>query len=185
MNKEQFLEKLEAPLKRLPDEDRNELLYDYEEHFETGIMKGYSEEELANQLGDPKKLGRDLLAEYRIDQAEDEKSVKHILQAIFATMSVSFLNIILVLGPAIGVFSLYVGLCSVAIGLSVAPLLFIGSMIIGSVEPFFVNLFLSITLGSGGLLMGIALFYVGKWLYQATLSYIRFNIRIVKGEKAA
>ncbi|GGD21906.1 HAAS signaling domain-containing protein [Pontibacillus salipaludis] len=185
MNKDQFMNKLEVQLRKLPEDVRKELLYDYEEHFDTGIMKGHSEEELANQLGDPRRIGKDLLAQYRLERAQSEKSVKHILQAIFATMSVSFLNLILVLGPAIGVIGLYIGLCSMAIGLAITPFLFIGSMFLGTVEPFFVNLFISITLGSGGLLMSSGLFIVGKWLYKLTLSYIRFNIRIVKGENAA
>ncbi|QSS98590.1 DUF1700 domain-containing protein [Pontibacillus sp. ALD_SL1] len=185
MNKDQFMNKLAKQLSKLPETDRKELLYDYEEHFDTGMMKGHSEEELVSQLGEPRRIGKDLLAEYRLERAQVEKSVKHILQAVFATMSVSFLNLILVLGPAIGVIGLYIGLCSMAIGLAITPFLFIGSMFLGTVEPFFINLFISITLGSGGLLMGSALFFVGKWLYKLTLSYIRFNIRIVKGESAA
>ena len=37
MSKEQFLNELSSHLRKLPDEERKDILFDYEEHFQFGI----------------------------------------------------------------------------------------------------------------------------------------------------
>ena len=40
MNKEQFLRELSNQLRKLPEEERQDILFDYEEHFQFGIEEG-------------------------------------------------------------------------------------------------------------------------------------------------
>ncbi len=46
MSKEQFLKELSSHLRKLPDEERKDILFDYEEHFQFGIEEGKTESEI-------------------------------------------------------------------------------------------------------------------------------------------
>ncbi|HLO11617.1 MAG TPA: DUF1700 domain-containing protein [Pseudoneobacillus sp.] len=186
MVKNEFIEKLESLLSRVPEHDRREMLYDYEEHFEIGLANGRSQGELMEELGDPHVIARDLLADYRIGRAEKDKTPSNMGRAIIATISLSFFNLVFILGPVAGIFGAYVALCAVSFGLTVLPLGILGSYFLGySYESFAVTFFVSLAVFSFGILMSIAMIYVGKFFYNVILRYIKFNARIVKGDKAA
>jgi len=53
MTKYEFLAVLSEGLKNLPQTERKEILYDYEEHFRIGESKNKSDEEIISELGDP------------------------------------------------------------------------------------------------------------------------------------
>ncbi|MGM7680684.1 HAAS signaling domain-containing protein [Cytobacillus sp. Hm23] len=185
MSKQEFFTKLERLLRRVPEHERKEMLYDYIEHFEVGLDNGKSEEELINELGEPEQIARDLLTVYRVELAEKDKSVSNMMNAIFATTSLSFINIVFVLGPVLGLLGVYIALCGVAIALTLSPVLLILSLLFnGAVGSLVVNFFVTITLCSLGLLMGIGMIKVGKYLYNIILRYIKFNIHIIKGGQA-
>lgn len=40
MNKQNFLQELESLLQDIPKQEREEILYDYEEHFQIGLENG-------------------------------------------------------------------------------------------------------------------------------------------------
>lgn len=58
MNKKEFIDILKNQLSGLPKEDIDEILYDYEEHFSVGLVRGKSEDEISKELGDPKKIAK-------------------------------------------------------------------------------------------------------------------------------
>lgn len=68
MNKEQFLKELSNQLRKLSEEERKDILLDYEEHFQFGIEEGKTESEIIKGLGSPKAIAKDLLAMYRFDE---------------------------------------------------------------------------------------------------------------------
>lgn len=178
--------KLEYLLGKLPEHDRREMLYDYEEHFEIGLENGRSEANLIEELGDPHIIARDLLADYHISKADKDKTASNMARAIIATVSLSFFNLVFIIGPVTAILGTYVALCGVALGLTLLPLVIIGASILGySHESFSVNFFVSLTAFSLGMLMSIGMIYVGKFFYNLILRYIKFNIKIVKGDKAS
>lgn len=184
MTKMEFLQTLDRSLQKLNDKERQEILYDFEEHFSIGLAEGKTEAEIAKELGNPKMIAKEILVDYRISQAESEKSVKHIFQAIFATISLSFFNIMFVLGPVLAVIAFYLSLCGVAIAFVLSPIGWLVSFLIGfgeinAAQSFFVSIFLF----GLGLMLSVGLYYFGKFLYELLLKYIKFNLRIVKGER--
>jgi uncharacterized membrane protein len=184
--KNDFLETLEYLLSRVPESERQEMLYDYQEHFEIGLANGKSQEELTAELGDPYVIARDLLADYQIVRAEKDKTPRNMARAIGATIGLSFFNLIFILGPVAGLFGAYIALCAVSFGLTVLPLAILGSYFFGySYESFLVNFFVSLTSFSLGMLMSIGMIYVGKFFYSVVLRYINFNVKTIKGERAA
>ena len=47
-----------------------EILQDYEEYFQMGQLDGKSEEEMTVALGNPKLIGKELVATYQIEKVE-------------------------------------------------------------------------------------------------------------------
>lgn len=64
MNKNVFMNELAKYLYDLPEWERNDILLDYEEHFSIGFESGRSEEEIANALGNPKVLAKQIKSNY-------------------------------------------------------------------------------------------------------------------------
>ncbi|WP_028547111.1 DUF1700 domain-containing protein [Paenibacillus taiwanensis] len=63
MHKEYFMLKLKLGLISMPEKDRNEILEEYDAHFEFGKQQGRTEEEIAKELGDPEELAVELMGE--------------------------------------------------------------------------------------------------------------------------
>lgn len=61
MSKEQFLKELSSHLRKLPDEERKDILFDYEEHFQFGIEEGKNESDIIKGLGSPKVIAKNYL----------------------------------------------------------------------------------------------------------------------------
>ncbi|WP_226668981.1 HAAS signaling domain-containing protein [Metabacillus litoralis] len=181
MNKQKFLGELSNQLKSVPQHDRSEMLYDFEEHFKIGIQEGKSEEEISQGLGNPRVIAKDLLVEYRVTQAETDQSVKSMFNVVLATISLSFFNIIFLLGPIVAIIGVYIALSAVALGFTLSPIAWIVSLFFSGLGDFLLGFFASVILCSLGVLMSIGMIYVGKFLYKVILKYIRFNIRIAKG----
>lgn len=181
MTKTEFLQTLERELRNLTESEREEILYDFEEHFAVGLEKGKEESEIAKDLGDPNVIAKELLMDYRIAQAETDKSMKNLFRAIAAAVSLSVFNLIFVFGPAFLVFSVFFGLSAAALVLVFSPLLWLISALLEPINVFS-SFFASIFFCGVGLLMSVGVYYFGKFLYEWLLKYLKFNLRMVKGE---
>lgn len=73
MNKNMFMNELAKYLYDLPEWEKDDILLDYEEHFSIGVESGRSEEEIANALGNPKVLAKQIKSNY----ANVQKSNNH------------------------------------------------------------------------------------------------------------
>ncbi|KGX88738.1 hypothetical protein N781_09475 [Pontibacillus halophilus JSM 076056 = DSM 19796] len=182
MNKEQFMKRLDSLLQELPEHEREDILDDYEEHFLSGEQDGKGEEEIVNELGDPKTIAKEITAHHYVEAASENRSMKNMWKAILATVSLSFFNLIFILGPAFGLLGVYIGIWGVAVSLLLIPLVLISTWIFGASDAsFFLSISMSLTSLGLGLLLSIGLIYTGKWLYKGTVSYMKYNIGIVKG----
>lgn len=189
VNKEQYLRNLRRMLGRMREDDRNEILYDYEEHFRIGTENGKTEEEIAESLGDVKTIARQFIADYSVKQAEENTSAGNILKAVFAAGALGFFNLIFVLGPFIGLVGVLVGLFAAAFGLSIGGFAALVGVIISPLFPSFINLngvdigfilFSSAGVMALGLLFLIGVFYLAKFLYKGTVRYLKWNIEVIK-----
>ena len=188
MTKGEYIQSLRATLKRLPLEEIEDIIYDYEEHFQIGLSKGKTEEEIAKELGDPKSIAKMYNVSSKIDEAENNPSTKNFLKAVFSAMALGIFNFIIVLGPFIAIVALLIGLYGISIGFVVGGISSIfGTMLIPFSSfhvTFCVNSITSISLGIGLTALG-ALFFIGciyltKLLYKGTLNYLKWNVDIIK-----
>lgn len=193
MNKDQFLSQLRRNLASLPEAERQEILYDYEEHFRMGLADGKSEEAIAQSLGNPRVIGN----AYRIDAMLDEPreggrvTTVAVLRAVFASISLTFLNLIFVLGPFAGLVGVLAGLWAAAVAVLAAGLgmllypicpetISIADLPVTATNSAFV-FFSGLGTGALGLLACIGMMVLSRWFFRSVAAYIKFNARIVTG----
>lgn len=187
MNRIEFINTLKRELYNLPQSEVEDILYDYQEHFEVGLSKGKTEEEIAEELGNPRTIAKSYKVNYKINNAEANPSTKNLFTAILAAVSLGFFNLVFVLGPFIGLLGLLVSVYGLGLGLSVAGF----SMFLGTfLNPFFpgymsisLHPLTSISFGIGlfalGSLILIGCFYLTKYLYRIVIRYLRWNMNII------
>ena len=181
MNKEQFLSQLNQSLQRLPSSEREDILQDFQEHFEIGKSEGKTEGEIAGGLGSPQQIAREMVATYRLEQVEETTSTGNILRAVWAVIGLGFFNLIIVLGPLLAVAGIVFSGWMVGISFAAAPILFVINIAIyPSVFSLF-ELFSSLLLSGIGIFIIIGMFYVTRWIMKGFVKYLKFNVRMVKG----
>jgi len=185
MTKYNFLNELERRLARLPEEDRKEIMQDYEEHFEFAVEAGKSDEEIIATLGTPEKIAKEVTADYHVELATRERSnVSQAFRAIFAVGGLGFLNIVIVLAPALTVATLIFTIGLVGVVLIASPLLFLLFSAIGLQSFSWFELFSALTASGFGIFLSIGAYYMTKWAINLTIRYLAFNLRVLKGDKA-
>ena len=95
MTKNQFLKILRSSLPGVSHEQVSEVVADYEEYFRDGLASGRSEAEIAEGLGDPAKIARELRCEMRIQAWHSKKSVGNLGRVILALLALGSLNLFL------------------------------------------------------------------------------------------
>ncbi|WP_072730336.1 DUF1700 domain-containing protein [Paenibacillus sp. NAIST15-1] len=75
MHKQLFMLQLKMGLLSLPESERNEILAEYDAHFEFSKQQGRTEEEIARELGDPEELAAELLLGERGDKEVEREPV--------------------------------------------------------------------------------------------------------------
>jgi uncharacterized membrane protein len=188
MNKKDFINKLSVNLHGIPGDEKKDILNDFEEHFNEGLLAGRTEEEISQSLGDPKIIARQLKAAIQVNKAQKNVSALNITKAVFATIGIGFFNLIFVLGPFIAIIFTLVALfiCAVAFGAGG-----VAGFLTSIFEPIFpqnivlnINpvaaVFMSIAVTCFGVLFFIGDIYLAKLLYRNFLNYIKVNIRLIR-----
>lgn len=188
MNKKEFIDKLKIHLQGMPESEIQDILSDYEEHFDVGISKGKSEEEIAKELGDP----RDIAESYRTSFKNTYNNTSNtgyntsndgVRKALIIALLVAF-NVIIVLGPYMAIFGILLGMYGVGIGFVFGGI----GLLIGIPLSFFdflpnlhiiTTLSFSVCLGALGILTFILAVLLTKFIYQITVKYIKWNIDLI------
>ncbi|AOZ94322.1 HAAS signaling domain-containing protein [Paenibacillus crassostreae] len=185
MNKQQFLFILQNHLAVLSEDERKELLTDYESHFIHGLQNGKTEEQIAQGLGDPFQLVKEILGDRSPTQDPQIKMYSKkpvtITRNIFVYTGLFFINII-VIPVLLGLWSGWVGLSAGAIAAVLSPLMLIPEYLINHVFSM-AKLFATIAGIGIGLWLFIAVNVTYKWLITISKSFIQWNINISKGGK--
>ncbi|MDF2698566.1 MAG: hypothetical protein K0Q49_122 [Haloplasmataceae bacterium] len=188
MNRNEFLNSLKSQLIKIPESERADILYDYNEHFTIGIKEGRKESEIAASLGNPSVIAKEINANHMINKAEQSYNLTNTFSALLAIFGLGFLNLVFVLGPFMGIvgtlFALLVSGIAIAISgiaLIIAPFL---ANIIPNLENYLsIHPAVLITSGIGliafGILWIIGFSYLIKLFYQLTIKYLKLNLNII------
>ncbi len=182
-NTNSFIESLRKELRFLPEEEIKDIIYDYEEHFQIGISKGKTEEEICKELGNPKNIAKSYRATYKIDLAEKNPSTKNLFTAIIAAISLGFFNLVFVLGPFLGLIGILFGIYGIGLAFVAAGGKVLLGMMIFNFYSYNMHPITQVSFGIGfislGLLILIGCFYLTKYLYSLTIRYLRWNIKLI------
>lgn len=197
MNKDEYIGKLTKLLRKLPKEEKEDIISDYEEHFMIGLEKGRTEEEISEALGNPKTVAKQIKAEYMVRKAEDKHSAGSMFEAVLAATGLGIFNLIFVAVPAM-----------ILVAILLTLFVFGGAMVFGGIyitlasiiQPLIpqynfniiigdglLNVFGGILVGIGLTILGLALlagmYYVTRWLYGLAIKYLKMNLEIIKGRR--
>jgi uncharacterized membrane protein len=197
MNKDEYIEKLSKLLKKLPKGEREDILWDYEEHFMIGLEKGRSEEEISKALGNPKTLAKQIKTEYMVKIAEDKQSASSMFEAILSAAGLGIFNLVFVAVPALILIALLItffvlagvmvfGGIYITLAAIIQPLIPLHNFNIMMGDGL-LNIFGGILVGIGLTILGLALlagmYYLTRWLYGLAIKYLKLNLEIIKGRK--
>jgi uncharacterized membrane protein len=190
MNKKEFFEQLREELKDLPESDLNEILSDYEEHFEIGKTKKRSEKEIIEKLGDPTIIAKEFKTIVLVKKAEQNTTFGNVTRVVFASLGLGFFNLVFVFGPFVGALAVLFSLFITGISLVMSGFASIFLTVFSSHMPWIVIesnpiaiILSSISIICAGSLLSIATYYLSKFFFKITLKYIKLNFNIItKGE---
>jgi uncharacterized membrane protein len=118
MNKKKFLKELEKKLDVLKEEEKKDILDEYEGHIDLKVKNGKTEEEAVKDFGDIDDLAAEILDAYKIKKdykKQDDSSIDKYVEKFVDTLKDAFNNIIASINDdAVGfVFKLLVVLIAV------------------------------------------------------------------------
>lgn len=181
MTRAEFIARLKNGLVGLTTTTANDIVADYETHFDDGIAAGRTEAEVASALGDPDRLARELKAEAGIQRWRQEKNPSAAAAAVFAVLGLGAVDILILLPILMGVIGAVFGFYIAAIGL------FFGGgavMVAGPFAGFPGGPVAAILMGLG--LMAGAIFIAALctiftiWLVNGIVWFARLHYRLLK-----
>ena len=181
MTRAEFIDRLKEGLVGLPTATANDIIADYQTHFDDGIAAGRTEAEVASALGDPIRLARELKAEAGIQRWHQEKNPSAAAAAVFAVLGLGALDILILLPLLMGVVGTVFGFFIAAIAL------FICGGVIMVAGPFagFPGVPAAAILAGLGLMAGSTALaaltaILTIWLVNGVVWFARLHYRLLK-----
>lgn len=186
MNRKEYLELLKMSLQHLPLDELTDILSDYEEHFDIGISKGKSEEEISGELGHPKEVASNYKTTYKpsFDGSSYNVNTNDNTRRVLIILLLVFFNLIIVLGPFMGLVGLFIGLYGASIAFVISGI----ALLFGTPFMFFTpipaphmltSISFGIALGGLGILGIILSIYLTKLFYGLIVKYIKWNLELI------
>jgi uncharacterized membrane protein len=168
MNRTEFINMLTRTLEERKIQDVDEIIAEYEQHFVLKMADGYSEEEIAARLGDPKALGKQFDSEAKKTATGNKAIVTIGLALVDILVIVLFVLLftwVIVMGAAVVVFA--------TVGVFLIFPLNISNLLPNM--PFFVALIFAVMIFALAVLAAVGAVYF--WLYARQLlrSYFRWH----------
>lgn len=194
MNRQAFLARLREGLGGMPLGAADDIVADYEAHFVEGEASGRSEAEIAQALGDPGRLARELKAEAGLKRWEEKRDPNAAAGAIFAVLGLGAIDLLILL-PILGaVGGVLFGLSMACIGVFFAGGWVFGTGLIGgdafsqltdlNLEGFAATplqrILVGVGLMSGSVAVGALLTLAVVGLINALVWYGRLHYRLLK-----
>ncbi|MFO1013107.1 MAG: DUF1700 domain-containing protein [Caulobacteraceae bacterium] len=181
MTRDAFISRLRAGLAGLTPQAISDIVSDYEAHFTEGLAAGRTEEAVAQALGDPDRLARELRAEAALGRWEAQRNPSAAAQAVFAVLGLGAFDILVLLPILMTVASVIFGFfVAVIAGFFAGGAVFAGGPFMGGPGgPW------AAVLGGLGLMLGCAsggavLTLITIGLVNALVWYGRLHYRLLK-----
>lgn len=131
MTRADFMARLRSGLAGLPAATIEDIAADYDTHFADAQAAGRSEQEVADALGAPGRLARELRAEAGLKKWEEQKNPSAAAAAVFAVLGLGAIDILVLLPIVMSVVGTLFALFVTAIACVIA-----GAVVLAA-GPFF------------------------------------------------
>ncbi len=181
MTRAEFMSRLKTGLVGMPTSAAADILNDYESHFEDGLADGRSEAEVAEALGNPDRLARELKAEAGIRRWHQEQNPSSATAAILAVLGLGALDILFLLPLLMSVIGVILGGYAAALGFFAAGL---GIMVAGPFASPPGGAFAAILAGLGFMAASVTIAAIltvfSIWLVNGVVWFARLHYRLLK-----
>ena len=181
MTRAEFIARLRSGLVGMPAAAAAEIVADYEAHFADAAASGRDEAEVAQALGDPGRLARELKAEAGIQRWRQEQNPSAATGAILAVLGLGAIDILFLLPFILGVLGTLFGMMIAAIGV------FIGGGAIMVALPFagapggaLAAVLAGLGLMAGAVTVGALVAVVTVWVVNGLVWFARLHYRLLK-----
>jgi uncharacterized membrane protein len=130
MTKGAFIARLREGLRGLPPQTQTDIVSDYEAHFAEAAAAGRDESAVAEALGDPDRLARELRAEAGVKRWEEQRNPSAAAQAVFAVLGLGAIDVLVLLPVLMTVAGVLFGLFVAVVAL------FVGGGVVFAAGPF-------------------------------------------------
>lgn len=183
LDKDSYLKHLRNYLGALPEEDVDAIIQDYEDYFAAELLNGYTVAETVKELGSPFKQAQNILKGHdlkpRFERAKDSPFSSETSQTLIVIALFVF-NFVFILGPAVGIIGLLLGLTVMFFAFIFSPVVTISAYLFGSGALF--ELFISVTLAGIGLIAISACLGMLKGFLRLIKKYVAINRQLARGE---
>ena len=181
MTRAEFIDRLKEGLVGLPTTTANEIIADYQTHFDDGLAAGRTEAEVAAALGDPVRLARELKAEAGIQRWHQEKNPSAAAGAVFAVLGLGALDILILLPLLMGVIGTVFGFFIAAVALFVCGgVIMVAGPFAGFPGGPFAAILMGLGLMAGAVFIGALLAVFTIWLVNGIVWFARLHYRLLK-----
>jgi uncharacterized membrane protein len=184
MNRQAFLSRLREGLAGMLPGAADEAVADYEAHFSEGEATGRTEAEIAQALGDPRRLARELKAEAGLRRWEEKRNPNAAAGAIFAVLGLATIDLLILLPILGGLGGVLFGLFMACIGVFFAGGWVFGAGLIGHGASLGVTPVQTVLVGlgmmSGSVGAGALMTLLVVALINALVWYGRLHYRLLK-----
>jgi uncharacterized membrane protein len=193
-NEQEFIRILRSRLEgTLPNNELEDIISDYAEHFAIGKANGRTDNELWQALGSPEDVSREIRVMHLVKKAEDDRSCRNIFHAVVATLGLGLFNLVFVLVPFIILVAMLLVVFILGVFFAIfGPFTFVYSLLqILGVPAFAIwlspvaGIFISIGITSFGLLLIIGDYYLARFFYHVGIQYLKWNISVITGTECA
>ena len=195
MTEKEYIDKLYVNLSNISEEEKRDILMDYEEHFHVGLERGLSEDEISKNLGSPEQIAKQFKYSSLVNKAEEKTTPVNIIRLLIAGIGLGFFNLILGLPFVVTIMSLLISGAAVGLSLIIAGasvfistileplnLSFISMLYIPNISSRLMLVFVGIGLAFIGISLIALMIKITKIFLIGVLKYIKTNVKIITGQ---
>ncbi|WP_312906492.1 DUF1700 domain-containing protein [Tissierella praeacuta] len=184
MRRKEYLDRLKTYLQGLPIDEIQDILTDYEEHFDIGISKGKPEEEISRELGDPKEIANNYRTTYRPNYNKNNYSSNDNTRRLLITLLLIGFNLMVILAPFMTLLALLIGSYGISFSLILGGMAILFGFPISLFKPMTsAHILTSISFSIGFIALGalgiILSIYLTKEFYKLVVKYIQWNVEVI------
>ncbi len=195
LTEKEYIDKLYINLSNISEEEKRDILMDYEEHFHVGLERGLSEDEISKNLGSPEQIAKQFKYSSLVNKAEEKTTPVNIIRLLIAGIGLGFFNLILGLPFVVTIMSLLISGAAVGLSLIIAGasvfistileplnLSFISMLYIPNISSRLMLVFVGIGLAFIGISLIALMIKITKIFLIGVLKYIKTNVKIITGQ---